>query len=92
MLRGMPVLGGVAATDMPANQAEAQVDPLVAELDAFLAYMLARAGYLNLIKMSAFNWHLCLLDITLSRSPDMATTPTIALGCDAHHQRSVVYF
>src|ERR1700675_4083218 len=31
------VLGGIAATDVPATQAQAQVDPSVADLEAVLA-------------------------------------------------------
>jgi hypothetical protein len=34
----MPVLGRIAAADVPAREANAQVDPLIAGLDAILTY------------------------------------------------------
>src|SRR6185437_4658830 len=37
MLGGMLVLGGVAAADMPAGPADAQMQPFIAAFEAFLA-------------------------------------------------------
>jgi hypothetical protein len=54
---GVFVLGRVAATDIAADQAHAQMDPAVAELNAILTNMLVRLSYFDLIKVSTFFWH-----------------------------------
>ncbi len=54
---GMFVLGRVAATDIAADKAHAQVDPSIAELNAILADMLVRFSDFDLIKVSTFFWH-----------------------------------
>jgi hypothetical protein len=54
---GMFVLGRVAATDIAADKAHAQVDPSIAELNAILTNMLVRFSYFDLIKVSAFLCH-----------------------------------
>jgi hypothetical protein len=54
---GMFVLGRVAAADIAAAKAHAQVDPGIAELNAILTNMLVRFSYFDLIKVSAFLCH-----------------------------------
>jgi hypothetical protein len=54
---GVFVLGRVAATDIAADKAHAQVDPGIAELHAILTNMLVRFSYFDLIKVSAFLCH-----------------------------------
>jgi hypothetical protein len=63
-MRGlMKVLGGVlvfrrvATACMSTNQAHAQVDPSVADLNAIFAYMLVRFSYFDLVKMRAYFCH-----------------------------------
>jgi hypothetical protein len=54
---GVFVLGRVAATDIAADQAHAQMDPGIALLNAILTNMLVRFSYFDLIKVSTFFWH-----------------------------------
>jgi hypothetical protein len=49
----VPVLGGVAAADMAAFHAEAQVDPGVTQLQALFAAAGVRLDILNLVEMRA---------------------------------------
>src|SRR5579872_234932 len=57
MFRCVFVLGGVAAAYMPSDQAQTQVDPCIAHLDAFLADMLVRVGNLDLVGVLALFCH-----------------------------------
>lgn len=57
VLGGMLVFGGIAAADMSAFQAHAQMDPHVAGLDAVLADVLVRLGESDLIKMRTLTRH-----------------------------------
>jgi len=54
---GVFVLGRVAAADVPADEAHAQMDPGIAELHAILTNMLVRFSYFNLIKVGTFFCH-----------------------------------
>jgi hypothetical protein len=54
---GVFVLGRVAAADVPADEAHAQMDPGIAELHAVLANMCRRFSYFDLIEVSTFFWH-----------------------------------
>jgi hypothetical protein len=51
MLRRMFVLRRVAASNMAANHAKAQVDPYIAHLQAFFASPRVRFDILNLVDM-----------------------------------------
>ena len=53
VLAGVLVLGGIAAADVAALQADAQVDPTVSHLETFLATLAARLGPWALIQMMA---------------------------------------
>jgi hypothetical protein len=53
VLRGMPILRAVAATDVAAALAHSQVHPLVARLQAFLAAVAARFDVENLVEVRA---------------------------------------
>jgi hypothetical protein len=53
VFRGVLVLGGIAASHMPAGQAQPQMHPRVAHLDALLATSLIRVLELYLIQMFA---------------------------------------
>jgi hypothetical protein len=55
MLGGVLVFGGVAAADVAAFQAEAQVDPSVAHLEAFLATVRMRFYGANQTEMRTSN-------------------------------------
>jgi hypothetical protein len=54
---GVFVLGRVAATDIAADKAHAQMDPGVAELNAVLTNMCSRFSNFDLFKVSTFFWH-----------------------------------
>ena len=54
---GVLVLGRVAATDIAADKAHAQVDPGIAGLHALLTNMLVRFSYFDLIEVGTFFWH-----------------------------------
>ncbi len=51
MLGGMHVLRGIAAPNMPANEAETQTHPAIACLKAILAAVCTRGDLLYLIEM-----------------------------------------
>ena len=53
MFRGVLVLGGVAAPDVPASQAHPQMDPAVIHLQALLAACSARFDIADLVEMGA---------------------------------------
>ncbi len=53
VLGGVPVLGGIATSNVPACQTEPQVHPGVASLEAFFAALLIRTLDLDLIQMLA---------------------------------------
>jgi len=54
---GVFVLGRVAATDIAADKAHAQVDPGIAGLHAILTNMFVRFSYFDLIEVGTFFWH-----------------------------------
>src|SRR5713226_606811 len=58
VLRGMPVLRLVAAADMAAAQAQSQVDPGVAGLQALLAAIGVRGDVSDLVQVRALDRHL----------------------------------
>lgn len=58
MLGCMPILRRVAATDVSALQTHAQMNPLVAYLDAFLTFMLVCPAYSDLVEMRTLIRHL----------------------------------
>jgi hypothetical protein len=53
VLRGVLVLGGIAAANMSATQAQPKMNPLVAHLQAFFTTLRMRFDGLDLIEMSA---------------------------------------
>ena len=55
MLGSVLVLRRVTASDVPALQAHAEVDPPVADLDAVFTDMLVRIGELDLVRMGTFH-------------------------------------
>ena len=55
--RGVLVLGGIAAADMPAFQTHPQVDPAIPGFDAFLAEVLVRICESDLIEMCTLSPH-----------------------------------
>jgi hypothetical protein len=57
MLGGMFILGRIAASHFAAHHAHAQVNPVVANLDAFFAYVHLGGRNFNLIQMLAFPRH-----------------------------------
>jgi hypothetical protein len=59
---GMLVFRGIATTHVAARQAQAQMHPGVAELDAFPAHMLFRFGDFHLIQVLTIRRHVFLLD------------------------------
>ena len=56
---GVLVLGGVAATDMSTDQAQAQMDPSVSHFQAFFATVFAGCPKLDLVQMCALFSHEC---------------------------------
>lgn len=54
VLHGVLVLGGVAASDIAASHAHAQLGPGIPKRDAVFANQYRRRGYLDLIEMSTF--------------------------------------
>jgi hypothetical protein len=50
---GVLVLGRIAATDMAADQAQAQVDPGISHLEAFLATFAAGRDFVDLLYVRA---------------------------------------
>jgi hypothetical protein len=61
MLGGVLVLGRVATANVPASEAQTQVNPRIAGLGALLTHMFIGFSYLDLIKVGAFFWHRFLL-------------------------------
>jgi hypothetical protein len=57
MLGCMLVFGRVATAHLPANKAQAEVDPLIAHLHTFLADMLFGLSNFDLIKVGTFFRH-----------------------------------
>jgi hypothetical protein len=57
MLGGVLVLRRIAAADFAARQAQAQVHPFVADLQALFAAFGVRLDRLDLIEMRAFDSH-----------------------------------
>src|SRR5947209_5261410 len=55
MFGGMLILRGIAAAHVPANQAEPQMHPGIAQLDAFLAPMFGCVFDLDLLQMSTIS-------------------------------------
>src|SRR5207244_12474106 len=53
MLRGVPVLRGIATADMAASQAQAQMHPTVSHLEALFAALTLRFNFANLVNMRA---------------------------------------
>jgi hypothetical protein len=51
VLGGVPVLGGIAAADVAANLAEAQMDPRIAHLQALFASIGVRGWALYLVQV-----------------------------------------
>jgi hypothetical protein len=54
---GVLVLGRVTAANLPALQAEPQMDPSVPHFDTFFAHVLVGAGYLYLVEVHACGGH-----------------------------------
>ncbi|GGS93341.1 hypothetical protein GCM10010156_59500 [Planobispora rosea] len=54
VLRRMPVLGGIAAADMAARQAQPQVDPEITDCETVFAAVRARGHPLDLVEVCAF--------------------------------------
>jgi hypothetical protein len=53
VLRGVFVLRGITATNMATDQAEPQVNPCIAHLQAFLAAIGTRGDFVNLVEVGA---------------------------------------
>jgi len=53
---GMPVLGVIAAANMPTFQTDAQMNPSIADLEALLTALRAWRHVTNLIQVSALPW------------------------------------
>jgi hypothetical protein len=53
MFGGMLIFGGITAANMAAAQAQAKVDPAIADLHALLTYILVRTLDLDLLQMTA---------------------------------------
>jgi hypothetical protein len=60
---GVLILGRVAATDIAADEAHAQMDPGIAELNAVLTNMFVRFSDFDLIKVSTLLRHRFLLSV-----------------------------
>ena len=77
MFGRMLVPGGIAATDMPAGEAQPEVNPFVADLKTFFATRRPRLDFVDLANVSAA-CHGCLLR---SRDlPDCIILPPIESG------------
>jgi hypothetical protein len=61
VLGGVLVLGGIAATGLPTDQAHAKVDPRISCLLTFFANMLVGFFYFDLVEVGAFFCHRLLL-------------------------------
>jgi len=61
MLGSVLVLGRIATTDVPTNEAQTQVNPRIAGLHAVLTHMFIGFSHFDLIKMGAFFRHRFLL-------------------------------
>ena len=57
VFRRVPVLRGITAAHVPADQAEAEVHPLIARLQALLAPFLLVMPEMNLVEMFAGRRH-----------------------------------
>jgi len=57
MIGGVLVLGRVATPDVPANQAQTQMNLSIAHFHAFLAQVLVCYRELDLVQVAAFLWH-----------------------------------
>jgi hypothetical protein len=58
MLGGMLVLGGIAASDMAADQAHSQMDPRVSRFQTFLAAICAWLHFLDFLDVrTCFGCH-----------------------------------
>ena len=57
MLGGMFIFRRIAASDVAADQAQAQMDPAVAHLNAFGANVRRGVGYFNFIQVFALFGH-----------------------------------
>ena len=57
VLRGVLVFGRIAATNVPADEAQAQMHPAVPHLHALFTNMLAGLANFNLVEVCAFFWH-----------------------------------
>src|SRR5438270_1169004 len=65
MLRRVLVLRGIAASDMPANQALTQVNPAIANFQTVLTAIRARCDLVYLIQMTTLYCHVSLPFIAL---------------------------
>ena len=61
MLGRVLVLGRVATANVPASEAQTQVNPRIADFDAILTHMFIGFSDFDLIKVGAFFWHRFLL-------------------------------
>ena len=59
MFGRMSVLRGVAASDVPAFEAEPQVNPRIAGLHTVFADVLGGFGHFDVVQMRAFSRHVC---------------------------------
>ncbi len=85
MLGGVLVLGRVAAANVSATQAEAQMHPSVPHFYAFFADMRAGFGDLDLIEMGALLCHkFSSLERAFSASSDFGY-----VGREHHHSQTV---
>jgi hypothetical protein len=58
VLRRVPVLRGIATTDMPTAKTKAQMNPSVSCFEAFLTAAGFRFHFVDLIEMSAVQRHI----------------------------------
>ena len=71
MLGGVLVLGRIAAADMAAGQAQAQMDPGIAGLDAIFADMLGSLSNLDLAEVTTLSLHASLPRHRGQRDPNV---------------------
>jgi hypothetical protein len=82
VLGGVLVLGRIAAADMPADEAQAKMDPGISHLHAFLTDMSRGVAKLDLIEVGAFFLH-------NSPSFGSASLPSVEIGPAKRNQTFV---
>jgi hypothetical protein len=93
MLGRVLVLGRVATANVPASEAQTQVNPSIAGFGTILTHMFIGFSYLDLIKVGAFFWHRyppdlaneCFAGAAFPVPPAWTSNNTLFQSCDHSH-------